>query len=88
MGTIFETNITLYEVIGITAMGSHFDWFISFLSFCIYKEWFCHYTDLNTWCNINVLRHVKLCVKIQKAIYECLGNKYVGIVECMKKCIM
>ena len=85
VGTVLETNITLYEVIGITAIDSHFDWFITFLLFCIYMEWLCSYTDLNTWCNISVARYVKLCVKIQIDIYECLGKKYVGFVECMKK---
>ena len=48
-------------------------------------EWLGSYTDLNTWCNVSVERYVKLCVKIQIDIYECLGNKYVGVVECMKK---
>ena len=85
VGMIFDMNITLYNIVGVSNISPNFDWFLSFLSYCIYKEWLCHYTDLDIWCNVNVLSYVKSCVEIQKGIYRNLDNDFADIVKCFER---
>ena len=84
---IFDINITLYNIVGVSNINPNFDWFLSFLCYCIYKEWLCHYTDLRIWCNVNVLSYVKSCVEIQKGIYRNLDNDFADIVKCFERFI-
>ena len=88
VGTVFNTNITLHSIIGVSNISASFDWFLSFLSYCIYKEWLCHYTDLNVWSNINVLNYVKSIVKIQRDMYNNLGDDYANVVKCFEKILL
>ena len=88
LGTIFDTNITLYNIIGVSSIDANFDWLLSFISYCIYKEWLCHYTDLNTWSNVNVLTYVKSNVNIQRDVYKNLGDEYANIVRCFEKILL
>ena len=85
VGSVFDLNITLCDVIGISSIDVSFDWFLSFVSYCIYKEWLCHYNDLNVWSNINALNYVKSNVITQIDIYKNLGDKYTNIVKCFEK---
>ena len=71
-------NITLYNIVRVSSISPIFDWFLSFLSYCIYKEWLCYYTDLDIWCNVNVLSYVK-------GIYRNLDNDFADIVKCFER---
>ena len=88
VGIIFDIDLTLYNIICISNTNAYFDWFLSFISYCIYKEWLCHYTDLNSWSRVNILNFVKSNVKIQKDIYKNLGNEFTNIVNCFEKILL
>ena len=85
---IFGIDISLYDIIGTSSINSSFDWFLSFLSYCIYKEWLCHYADVNNWASVNVLNYVKSNVLIQRDIYKHLGNDFANIVTYFEKVLL
>ena len=88
VGMILDIDITLSNIIGISNINVSFDWFLSCISYYIYKEWLHHYMDLNNWSNVNVLNYVKSSVKFQRDIYKNSSIVFANVVPYFEKNIM
>ena len=55
----FNSQLTLYNVFGLCEENNLSNDFMSFIAFCIYKEWLCLHKDVNERAKGNTVNFVK-----------------------------
>ena len=85
MNKIFHLNVSLEKVI-ISDSEDEMCFFITLISFLIFKEWLL-FSGNENWKTHNIITFVHWELKIKLKVYEKLGNKWQIICHYIKLCI-